>query len=176
MSIQSYRNIHPRISESAYIADSADVIGNVVIGKDSSVWHATVVRGDLGMTITIGDRTNIQDGSVLHVTHPSSFVPDGYHLTIGNQVTVGHRCILHACTVEDASLVGMGSTVLDGAVVCSGAMIGANSLVPQGKVVEGGYLWLGAPIKRVRKLNDMEKEFLLHSAESYVRLKDEYKS
>ena len=175
MSIQSYRNIHPSISESTYIADSADVIGNVVIGKDSSVWHATVVRGDLGMTITIGDRTNIQDGSVLHVTNPSSFVPDGHHLTIGSQVTVGHRCILHACTVEDTSLIGMGSTVLDGAVVCSEAMIGANSLVPPGKVVEGGYLWLGAPIKRVRKLNDTEKEFLLYSAEIYVRLKDEYK-
>ena len=94
MSIQSYRNIHPRISESAYIADSADVIGDVVIGKDSSVWYATVVRGDLGMAITIGDRTNIQDGSVLHVTNRSSFVPDDYHLTIGSQVTVGHRCIL----------------------------------------------------------------------------------
>ena len=174
MSITPYKNIYPRISKSSYIAESADIIGNVVIGEDSSVWHASVVRGDMDMTITIGNRTNIQDGSVLHITNQSPFVPDGYHLTIGNEVTIGHRCILHACTIEDTSLVGMGSTVLDGAVVCSGAMIGANSLVPQGKIVEGGYLWLGSPIKKNRELNAIEREFLLYSAQMYVSLKDEY--
>ncbi|MXX98725.1 MAG: gamma carbonic anhydrase family protein [Gammaproteobacteria bacterium] len=174
MPIHAYKNIHPRIAESAYIADSADVIGNVVIGEDSSVWHTSVIRGDLDMTITIGNRTNIQDGSILHVNNESEYVPNGYDLVIGDSVTVGHRCILHACTVEDTALIGMGSTVLDGALVCSGAMIGANSLVPPGKVIEGGYLWLGAPIKRVRKLIDTEKAFLVYSADNYVRLKDEY--
>ena len=176
MPIRPYKNIYPRIAESSYIAESADIIGNVIIGEDSSVWHATVVRGDMDMTITIGDRTNIQDGSVLHVTNRSPFVPDGYHLTIGNEVTVGHRCILHACTIGDASLIGMGSTVLDGAVVCNGAMVGANSLVPPGKTVEEGYLWLGSPVKKIRKLNATEREFLLYSAEIYVLLKDEYMS
>ena len=176
MPTRPYKNIYPRISESSYIAESADIIGDVVIGEDSSVWHATVVRGDMDMTITIGNRTNIQDGSVLHITNRSPFVPDGYHLTIGNEVTVGHRCILHACTIEDAALIGMGSTVLDGAVVRSGAMIGANSLVAPGKIIEGGYLWLGAPIKKIRELNETEREYLLYSAEMYVSLKDEYMS
>ena len=176
MSITPYKNIYPCISASSYIAASADIIGDVVIGEDSSVWHASVVRGDMDMTITIGNRTNIQDGSVLHIINRSPYVPDGYHLTIGNEVTVGHHCILHACTIEDVSLIGMGSTVLDGAVVCSGAMIGANSLVPPGKTVEGGYLWLGSPIKKIRELNATEKEFLLYSAEIYVSLKDEYMS
>ena len=174
MPIRPYKNIYPRISESSYIAESADIIGNVVIGEDSSVWHASVVRGDMDMTITIGSRTNIQDGSVLHIVNQSSYVPDGYHLTIGNEVTVGHRCILHACTIEDTALIGMGSTVLDGAVVCSEAMIGANSLVPPGKIIEGGYLWLGSPIKKIRKLSAMDKEFLVYSAEMYVSLKNEY--
>ena len=174
MPIRPYKNTYPRIAESSYIAESADIIGDVIIGEDSSVWHASVVRGDMDMTITIGNRTNIQDGSVLHITNRSAFVPDGYDLTIGNEVTVGHRCVLHACTIEDASLVGMGSTVLDGAVVCSGAMLGANSLVPPGKIVTGGYLWLGSPIKKIRKLNEVERGFLFYSAKMYVSLKNEY--
>ena len=176
MSIQAYKNIYPRIAKSVYVAESADVIGRVIIGEDSSVWHNSVLRGDLDMTITIGARTNIQDGSVLHVTGRSTYVPDGYDLSIGDNVTVGHLCILHACTIEDNVLVGMGSTVLDGAVIHSGAMIGGGSLVPPGKVVEGGYLWLGSPVKKIRKLHQAEAAFLVYSADHYVRLKDEYKS
>ena len=147
--------------------------GRVKIGADSSVWPMCVVRGDIN-SIEIGERTNIQDGSVLHVTHDSEFAEGGMPLVVGSDVTVGHNVVLHACTIEDLCLIGMGSVVLDGAVVRKGAMIGAGSLVPPNKDLEGGYLYVGSPVKRVRALSEKERRFLVYSAEHYARLKDRH--
>ena len=171
--IRTFEKFTPQINDTAFIDESAVVTGNVVIGADSSVWPCCSIRGDIH-SIVIGERTNIQDGSVLHVTHDSEFAPGGFKLTIGNDITVGHNVILHACTIEDLCLVGMGSVVLDGAVVESGAMIGAGSLVPPNKVLQGGYMWLGSPVKRARELTDKEKNFLQYSAKHYMKLKNRH--
>jgi len=171
--IRTFESFTPQISESAFIDESAVVTGNVSIGEDSSVWPCCSIRGDIH-SIVIGERTNIQDGCVLHVTHDSEFAPGGFKLTIGDDITVGHNVILHACTVENRCLIGMGSVVLDGAVVESGAMIGAGSLVPPKKVLQGGYMWLGSPVKRARELTDKEKDFLKYSAKHYVKLKNRH--
>jgi len=171
--IRTFENFTPQINDTAFIDESAIVTGNVIIGADSSVWPCCSIRGDIH-SIVIGERTNIQDGCVLHVTHDSEFAPGGFKLTIGNDITVGHKVILHACTIEDLCLIGMGSVVLDGAVVESGAMIGAGSLVPPNKVLQGGYMWLGSPVKRARELTDKEKNFLKYSARHYVKLKNRH--
>ena len=171
--IRSFEDYAPEIDETVFIDESAVVTGNVVIGKDSSVWPCCSVRGDIH-SIRIGERSNIQDGSVLHVTHDSEYAPGGGKLSVGNDVTVGHNVILHACTVEDFCLIGMGSVVLDGAVIQRGAMIGAGSLVPPNKVLEGGYMWLGSPVKKVRELTGKEKSFLEYSASHYVALKNRH--
>lgn len=173
MTIRNFEDFIPQIAASAFIDDSAMVTGNVVIGADSSIWPVCSVRGDIHY-IRIGERTNIQDGSVLHVTHDSEFAPGGHGLTIGSDVTVGHNAVVHACTIEDLCLIGMGSVVLDGAIVRAGAMVGAGSLVPPGKDLEGGYLWLGSPVKRARELNEKEKAFLRYSADHYVNLKNRH--
>ncbi len=171
--IRRFESFTPQIDETAFIDESAVVTGNVSIGKDSSVWPCCSVRGDIH-SITIGERTNIQDGCILHVTHDSEYAPGGFKLTVGDEVTVGHNVVLHACTVEDLCLIGMGSVVLDGAVVQSGAMVGAGSLVPPKKVLEGGFMWLGSPVKKVRELTDKEKSFLKYSARHYVKLKNRH--
>ncbi len=173
MAIRTFEQYTPRIAGSAFVDDSAVVTGNVVVGADSSVWPVCSVRGDIH-SIRIGERTNIQDGSILHVTHDSEFAPGGNALAIGSDVTVGHSAVVHACTIEDLCLIGMGSVLLDGAVVKSGAIIGAGSLVPPGKELEGGYLWLGSPVKRVRELTENEKAFLQYSAAHYVDLKNRH--
>lgn len=175
MTIRKFENFIPDIAESAFVDDSAVVTGDVKIGDDSSIWPMCSVRGDI-QSIRIGERTNVQDGCILHVTHGSEFAPGGNSLSVGNDVTVGHNVVLHACTVEDLCLVGMGSVVLDGAVIQRGAMVGAGSLVPPGKVLEGGYLWLGSPVKRARKLTEKESAFLQYSAEHYVELKGRHSS
>lgn len=173
MTIRKFENYVPEIAESTFVDDSAVVTGNVKIGADSSVWPMCSVRGDIH-SIRIGERSNIQDGCILHVTHDSEFAPGGNALSVGNDVTVGHNVVLHACTVEDLCLVGMGSVVLDGAIIRQGAMVGAGSLVPPGKVLEGGYLWLGSPVKRTRELTEKERAFLKYSAEHYVELKNRH--
>ena len=173
MKIRTYQNVTPKLEEGVFVDDTSLVVGDVVIGKDSSVWPCCSVRGDIH-SIVIGERTNIQDGCILHVTHDSEYAPGGYRLTVGSDVTVGHNVVLHACTVEDLCLIGMGSVVLDGSVVQSGAMVGAGSLVPPNKVLEGGYMWLGSPVKRVRELSDKEKAFLKYSAQQYVKLKNRH--
>ncbi len=167
--IRSFENFVPEIADSAFIDESAVVTGDVIIGDDSSVWPLVSIRGDIHH-IRIGARTNIQDGSILHVTHDSEFAPGGNSLSVGDDVTVGHNVVLHACTVENLCLIGMGSVVLDGAVIQSGAMVGAGSLVSPNKVLEGGYMWLGSPVKRVRELSEKEKQFLRYSAAHYVKL------
>ena len=172
--IRPYKGIMPNIDDSAYVDPQSSVIGNVIIGKDSSVWPMAAIRGDVNK-IRIGERTNIQDGSVLHVTHAGGpLAPDGFALTVGNDVTVGHNVVLHACTVEDGCLIGMGSVVLDGAVIKAGAMVGAGSVVSPGKELEGGYLYLGTPARKARELNQQEKDYLIYSAKHYVALKNDY--
>ncbi|HFD81151.1 MAG TPA: gamma carbonic anhydrase family protein [Gammaproteobacteria bacterium] len=173
MAVRSFEGRQPAIHASAWVDETALVIGEVGIGADSSIWPMSVVRGDIN-SIDIGSRTNIQDGSVLHVTHDSEFAPGGAPLVVGDEVTVGHRVVLHACTVGDRCLIGMGAVLLDGAVIGSGAIIGAGSLVPPNKELEGGYLYVGSPVKRVRELRAEEKRFLVYSAEHYVQLKNRH--
>lgn len=172
-SIRPFRGQLPRIASSAYIDPAACVIGDVEISDDASVWPMCVVRGDVHH-IRIGARTNIQDGSILHVTHDGPSKAGGFPLLIGEDVTVGHGAILHACTIEDACLIGMGATVLDGAVVMKHGFVGAGCLVPPGKIVQSGEMWLGNPGKLARQLSDREIEMLYYSAQHYIRLKNEY--
>lgn len=171
MTIRSFQNHTPKIDSSTYVDDSALVIGQVTIGAQSSIWPMTVIRGDIN-TVVIGERSNIQDGSILHVTHDGEFSPGGAKLTIGNDVTVGHSVVLHACTLEDCCLIGIGSIILDNAVVHKHAMVGAGSLVTNGKELEGGYLWMGRPAKKVRELTEKEIEYLSYSAKHYVKVKE----
>jgi len=173
MAIRTLGVLIPKIGERTYVDEAAVVIGDVVIGDDSSLWPMVVARGDVH-SIRIGHRTNIQDGSVLHVTSDNEFTPGGFQLTVGDEVTVGHGAILHACTIGNRVLVGMGATVLDGAVVEDGAMIGAGALVAPGKRLEGGYLYIGSPARQARPLKDREKAYLAFSAQHYMALKDRY--
>jgi len=170
MTIRQFQNQTPVIHDSAYVDTTALVIGQVSIGADSSIWPMTVVRGDIN-TISIGERTNIQDGSILHVSHDGEFSPGGANMVIGNDVTIGHSVVLHACTLNDCCLIGIGSVILDNAVVHKHAMVGAGSLVTNGKELEGGYLWMGRPAKKVRQLSDREIEYLSYSANHYVKVK-----
>ena len=173
MNIRSYRNISPRIGQGAYIDLAAVVIGDVTLGADSSLWPMVVARGDV-QRIVIGERTNIQDGSVLHVTADNQYHPGGFALTVGNNVTVGHKAVLHACTIKDYALIGMGAIILDGAVIGEKALIGAGSVVAPGKELEGGYLYLGSPAKKVRALVENELAYLEFSAQHYVDLKNKH--
>ena len=173
MPLQGYRDSHPQLGEGCYVANSAELIGDVVAGADCSFWPQVVVRGDVNI-IRIGARSNIQDGSVLHVTHDHPAQPGGHPLLIGDEVTVGHKAILHGCTLGDRGLVGMGAIVLDGAVIESDTLIGAGALVPPNKHLEGGYLWLGQPVRRARALTEAERAKLSYSAAHYLRLKDAY--
>jgi carbonic anhydrase/acetyltransferase-like protein (isoleucine patch superfamily) len=173
MSIRPYRNQLPRLGANVYVDPAAVLIGDVELGDDASLWPCTVTRGDVNF-IRIGARTNIQDGSVLHVTHDGPYTPGGFPLVVGADVTVGHSAILHACTIEDACLIGMHATVLDGARVCRHAMVGAGAVVTPGKIVGVGELWLGNPARCVRKLSEREIEQLYYSAQHYVRLKNDY--
>jgi carbonic anhydrase/acetyltransferase-like protein (isoleucine patch superfamily) len=173
MSIQQFNGILPKIGNSTYIADSAVIIGDVTLGDNVSIWPTTVVRGDVER-IVIGDDTNIQDGSVLHVTHYGLFTDRGYPLTIGKGVTVGHRAIVHACTIGNYCLVGMGAIIMDDAVLEDYVMLGAGALVPSGKTLESGHLYVGSPAKLVRPLTEAEREFLVYSSQHYVALKNKY--
>lgn len=173
MVLRTYQDSAPTIGERCYIDPLAAIIGQVTIGQDSSVWPFASIRGDMNF-ITIGDRTSIQDNSVLHITHAGEYHPQGAPLVIGNDVTVGHRVILHACTIKDRVIVGMGSIVLDDVVIESDVILGAGSLVPPGKILESGYLWLGSPVIKKRPLTPEEKKFIQYSADNYVKLKDRY--
>lgn len=173
MAIRSFLEHRPQLGDRVFIDDSAVVIGRVQLGTDVSVWPLTAIRGDVH-DISIGARTNIQDGSVLHNTSPDSYPPRGFPLIVGEDVTVGHRVILHGCTIGDRVLIGMGAIVMDGAVVEPDAIVGAGSVVSPGKVLSSGGLYVGAPAKRVRDLRPEELEFLRYSARHYVTLKDKH--
>ncbi|MFD1800701.1 gamma carbonic anhydrase family protein [Mixta tenebrionis] len=168
-----FKETFPRLGDRVMVDATSVVIGDVTLDDDVSIWPLVAIRGDVNKVV-IGKRSNIQDGSVLHVTHKSASQPEGFPLIIGEEVTVGHKAMLHGCTIGNRVLVGMGSIVLDGAIVEDEVMIGAGSLVPPGKRLEKGYLYLGSPVKQIRPLNDKELEGLRYSASNYVRWKDEY--
>lgn len=173
MTVRVFAGIAPTIAQTAYIDETAVVIGDVTIGADASLWPMVVARGDV-QTITIGARTNIQDGAVLHVTSDNEFTPGGFALTIGDDVTVGHGVILHACSIANLCLIGMGATVLDGAIIPERTMIGAGALVPPGKRLESGYLYIGSPVHQARPLKQAELDYLEFSSRHYVELKNRH--
>ncbi|HDJ2743587.1 TPA: gamma carbonic anhydrase family protein [Salmonella bongori] len=173
--LRPYKDLFPDIGQRVMIDASSVVIGDVRLADDVGIWPLVVIRGDVNY-VAIGARTNIQDGSVLHVTHKSASNPQGNPLIVGEDVTVGHKVMLHGCTIGNRVLVGMGSIVLDDAVIEDEVMIGAGSLVPQHKRLESGYLYLGSPIKQIRPLSETERAGLRYSANNYVKWKDEYLS
>lgn len=174
-SLRPYGDLLPKLGKRVMVDISSVVIGDVDLADDVSIWPLVTIRGDVNKVI-IGCRTNIQDGSVLHVTHKSSHNPAGYPLLIGEDVTVGHKAMLHGCTIGDRVLVGMGSILLDGVIVEDNVVIGAGSLVPPNKTLKAGYLYLGSPVKQIRKLTDAELEELTYSSSNYVKWKDNYLS
>ncbi|MEK7702727.1 MAG: gamma carbonic anhydrase family protein [Nitrospirota bacterium] len=165
--IAAFLDKAPKIDPTVFVAPSADIIGDVEIGAESSIWFNSVIRGDVHF-IRIGDRTSIQDGSILHVTRKT------HSLIIGNEITVGHHVTLHGCTIKNRVLIGMGAIVLDGAIIEEGAMVGAGALITQGMIVPAGTLALGAPAKIKRNLSDEETAFLSQSAQNYVALSRRY--
>ena len=175
MPVRPFRGILPTLGARVYVDPAANVIGDVVLGDDVSIWPGAVVRGDVNL-VRIGARTNVQDGCVIHVSHDGPHAKlGGFASMIGADVTIGHNAIVHACRIEDAVLIGMGAIVLDGAVVRRHAFIGAGALVTPGRQVGEGELWLGNPAKRARVLSDAEIQALYYSAQHYVRLKDQYR-
>ncbi len=171
--IRPYKGIYPKVNNTNFIDPSAVLVGEIALGIDASVWPLVAARGDVNI-IQIGDRTNIQDGTVLHVTRKTQNNLNGYPLIIGNDVTVGHKAMLHGCRIGDRVLIGMGAIILDNAVVEDNVIVGAGSLVPPGKTLESGFLYVGSPVKQARKLTEAELAFLPESADNYVRLKNEY--
>ncbi|MBT2774930.1 gamma carbonic anhydrase family protein [Halomonas sp. ISL-60] len=171
--LRRYQGMEPQLGERVYIDPASVVIGDVVLGDDCSVWPMTVIRGDMHR-IRIGARTSVQDGSVLHITHASDFSPDGFPLTIGDDVTIGHKAILHGCTLGSRILVGMGAIVMDGAVVEDEVIIAAGAVVTPGKHLESGYVYAGNPAKALRPLKDKERAFFPYTAGNYVKLKDRF--
>ena len=175
MSIRSYRQSHPHIDPTAWVDEAAVVIGAVTLGAHASVWPMAVVRGDVDR-IEIGAKTNIQDGSILHVTHDGPYSPGGRALIIGEGVTVGHNVVLHACSIGDYCLIGMGAIVMDDVTVGEHCMVAAGAVVTPGEVLEPGTLWKGNPARYARELSATEIERLNYSADHYVRLKNDYQS
>lgn len=173
MPIRDFETYSPQIASTAYIDPLAVVIGQVIIGEYTSLWPFVVARGDINR-ITIEARTNIQDNTVLHVNHDGPYCLGGQALFIGEEVTVGHQSILHACTIEHHCLIGMGAIVLDGAVLQPYTLLAAGSLVSPGKVLEGGYLWRGRPAQKARLLTDAEREYLSYSANHYIELAQQH--
>lgn len=172
-SLRSYKGISPKVGRNVYIDSSSVLVGDITLGDDASIWPLVAARGDVNH-IEIGARSNIQDGSVLHVTHKNADNPNGYPLIIGDDVTVGHKVMLHGCTIGNRVLVGMGAIILDAAIIEDDVMIGAGSLVPPGKVLESGFLYVGSPVKQARPLKEQERAFLQKSADNYVQNKNDY--
>jgi carbonic anhydrase/acetyltransferase-like protein (isoleucine patch superfamily) len=169
--LSAYREYMPTVHPGAWVAPSADVIGDVVLEADANVWFNATLRGDVSR-IRIGARTNVQDNTVIHVS--SAGEGEGFDALIGSDVTIGHACIIHACTIHDRALIGMGSLLLDGAVVEAEAMVGAGALIPPGKRVPAGELWLGRPAQKARMLSADERAGFRDQAAHYVALARRY--
>ncbi len=173
MPVSTYLNTSPVMGERVYLHPSCQLIGEVILGDDSSVWCNTVLRGDVNR-IVIGRGTNVQDLTMGHVSHRTPVNPEGSPLIVGDYVTIGHSVILHGCTIGDECLIGMGSIIMDDVVIPGRVMVGAGSLVSPGKVLKSGMLYLGRPAKAVRALTNEELAYLKYSAEHYMRIKDNY--
>jgi carbonic anhydrase/acetyltransferase-like protein (isoleucine patch superfamily) len=173
MPIRPFNNLSPQFEKRVYVDDQATVIGDVILANDVSVWPGAVIRGDVA-PIRVGTGTNIQDGSVLHGTHAGPYSGDGFPLSIGDFVTVGHGAVVHACTVGNHCLIGIGAIVMDGAVVENNVILGAGGLVAPNKKLESGFLYVGAPARKIRELSQDELKFLDYSAKNYISLKDTY--
>lgn len=172
--IRTFKGIAPKLGARVYVDPAATLIGDATLGDDVSVWPGAVIRGDMHW-IRIGDRTNVQDNAVLHTTHASDdFNPEGFPLSIGSDVIIGHSAVLHGCTVQDRVLIGIGAIINDGVVVESESIIGAGCVVPPGKRLEGGHVYIGNPARASRPLSEAERKFLGYSPMNYVRLKDQY--
>ena len=172
-SIRNFQDKSPSLGKRVYIDPKSIVIGDVLLGDDVSVWPMAVIRGDVNL-IKIGNACSIQDGSILHVTHEGPYTPGGQSLILGQGITIGHKVVLHGCTIDDYCLIGMGALILDAVHIQHHVMVAAGSVVTPGKVLESGYLYLGNPARAVRKLTAQEIERLEYSAQHYVRLKDKY--
>ncbi len=173
MAVRRFNGMTPQLGERVYIDPAATVIGDVVLGDDCSVWPGAVVRGDMHR-IRIGNRSNVQDSAVLHITHASDFNPGGWPLTIGEDVVIGHGAILHGCTLGNRILVGNGAIILDNVIVEDEVIIGAGCVVPPGKRLESGHVYVGNPCKQGRPLKDSERTFFTYSPANYVKLKNQY--
>lgn len=173
MPLRTYKLIAPTLGERCYVDESSVIAGDVILDDDASIWPLVAARGDVNH-IRIGKRSNVQDGTVLHVTRKSAQNPNGFPLIIGEDVTVGHKCMLHGCELGNRILVGMGAIIMDGVVVEDDVFIGAGTLVPPNKRLESGYLYVGNPMQKKRPLKESEIAFLKQSAVNYVVLKDEY--
>lgn len=173
MTIHSFRGKQPLLAERVLVSPQSSIIGDVRLGADVSVWPGAVVRGDMHW-IRVGERTSIQDGAVLHITHASDYNPEGFPLSIGKDVTIGHNACLHGCTIGDEVLIGIGAIVLDGATVERQVLIAAGALVAPGKRLESGFLYRGNPAKAARELTAAEKNYFRYSANNYVKLKNDY--
>jgi carbonic anhydrase/acetyltransferase-like protein (isoleucine patch superfamily) len=171
--IRNFQTFKPKIDQSAFIAETAVIIGDVEIGAKSSVWYNCVIRGDVNF-IRIGANSNIQDLSMLHVTHKKHVDDPGAPLIIGDNVTVGHSVTLHGCTLEDGCFIGMQAMVMDNAVVGEGALIGARALVTENTVVPPGTLWIGAPARYKRDLTESEKAWLKESPDNYIKYAEQF--
>jgi carbonic anhydrase/acetyltransferase-like protein (isoleucine patch superfamily) len=167
--VREFEGVRPQIDGRAWLDPTSLVIGDVHVGADASLWPGVVARGDINR-IRIGRATNIQDGSVLHNSHDGPFMPGGAALIVGARVTVGHRAILHGCTIGDECLIGMGAVIMDRVQVEPHVVVGAGSLVPPGKVLRSGFLYTGTPARQVRELEARELSYLAYSADYYVAL------
>lgn len=165
--VKKVRGHEPRVGEGTFLAETAVLIGDVTVGRDSSIWYGVVLRGDVN-TITIGDRTNIQDGTVIHTLYDGSKHPSQTH--IGNDVSVGHNATVHGAVIEDNCLIGMGSTILDNAVVHSGCIVAAGALVLSGAELEPNSLYAGVPAKRIREITPEQREQIIKRTANDYRL------
>jgi len=165
--IRSYKGITPQFPDTCYIDDSAQLIGDVILGEHSSIWMNSVLRGDVHQ-IRVGHYSNIQDNCVLHG------MKELYGVYLGDYVSVGHSAILHGCKIEDRCLIGMGSIILNGAVIGSGSIIAAGTLIPEKTVVEPNSLWMGSPGKFRRRLDEKDQETILRYADNYLGYKESY--
>lgn len=172
-SLRAYKNVLPTVADSAFIDPTATVIGKVSIGEQSSVWPMVVIRGDVNH-IRIGARSNIQDASVIHVSRPKPSNPEGYPSIIGDDVTIGHKVMLHGCRIGNRVLIGMGAIILDGVVIEDEVIVGAGALVTPGKHLESGFLYVGSPARKSRPLKDSERAHFVDTALNYIELKNDF--
>ena len=172
--IRPHHGVTPTVAASAFVAETATIIGDVTIGEQASIWYGCVLRGD-GNFIRVGARTNIQDGTIVHVNHEREGAA-GTRTIIGADVTIGHMALIHACTLEDGCFIGMQACVMDGAVVESGAMVAAGALVTPGKRVKRGELWGGSPARLMRKLTESELKYFSYTVEHYLEMAESYRN